>query len=598
MKSDLQTRDFDGFGKSGERCDPAAGGYTKLGLPAVARPNGRWDITALNPAAAEVPSSANPAAIGSSDRWAWHNPLINIRSRIIMGDSQQDSKKRTSYEPWSKEETDLLLELMVDGARRGWRDNSGIFSKATVEERILTVFNERLGSGFGYDDNTKKFTATDEVWDVYLSNDAFVALSKDEQLPSSFTPPSGQPEVTKSSTQRPKQVKRSRTQYEATSGSSEKIMEEVKTLFGEVHAKTVLTLLGEIDIMRQHIERSLQRQPITRIRYHFVKDMIEGDPQSFRQLYRMYPDAFLKLCSIIRDKTPLQDTRHICVEEMVATFLIIVGHNDRYYNVRQRFSRSHFATSQNFNKVLKALNMIAPDMMVKPSIQTPTKIQDCTRFMPFFKNVLAACNFDLQFMYVLSGWEGSAHDSKLLSDALSRTNGLHVPQGKYFLVDCGFANRRQFLAPLRGVRYHLKDFGGQGRHPRNASELFNLRHASLRNVIERIFGVFKSRFTIFKTTPPFSFQIQAELVLACTGLHNFLRKECPSDEFPVEYEGDEDLPPPPLEEENMEWLSQSQLQQRTEANAWRMSIANAMWEARPTYNGDGNDDETEDENAE
>ncbi|KAH6766750.1 nuclease HARBI1-like protein [Perilla frutescens var. hirtella] len=174
---------------------------------------------------------------------------------------------------------------------------------------------------------------------------------------------------------------------------------------------------------------------------------------------------------------------------MVATFLIIVGHNDRYSNVRQRFSHSHFATSQNFNKVLKALNMIVPDMM---------------------------------FIYVLSGWEGSAHDSKLLSDALSRTNGLQVPQGKYFLVDCGFAHKRQFLAPLRGVRYHLKDFGGQGRHPRNASELFNLRHASLRNVIERIFGVFKSRFTIFKTAPPFSFRTQAELVLVCAGLHNFL----------------------------------------------------------------------------
>ncbi|KAH6794473.1 nuclease HARBI1-like protein [Perilla frutescens var. hirtella] len=215
------------------------------------------------------------------------------------------------------------------------------------------------------------------------------------------------------------------------------------------------------------------------------------------------------------------------------------------------------------------------------------------------QNVLAACNFDLQFMYVLSGWEGSTHDSKLLSDALSRTNGLQVPQGKYFLVDCGFANRRQFLAPLRGVRYHLKDFGVQGRHPRNASESFNLRHASLRNVIEKIFGVFKSRFTIFKTAPPFSFEIQAEIVLACAGLHNFLRKKCRSDEFSVEYEGDEDLPPSPPEEENMEWLSQSQLQQRTEANAWRMSIANAMWEARPTYNDDGNDDdETEDGNTE
>ena len=45
------------------------------------------------------------------------------------------------------------------------------------------------------------------------------------------------------------------------------------------------------------------------------------------------------------------------------------------------------------------------------------------------QNVLAACNFDLEFIYVLSGWEGSAHDSKVLNDALSRRNGLKVPQG-------------------------------------------------------------------------------------------------------------------------------------------------------------------------
>lgn len=47
------------------------------------------------------------------------------------------------------------------------------------------------------------------------------------------------------------------------------------------------------------------------------------------------------------------------------------------------------------------------------------------------QNVLAACNFDLEFIYVLSGWEGSAHDSKVLSDALTRRNGLKVPQGMY-----------------------------------------------------------------------------------------------------------------------------------------------------------------------
>ncbi|KAK9118840.1 hypothetical protein Scep_016933 [Stephania cephalantha] len=65
----------------------------------------------------------------------------------------------------------------------------------------------------------------------------------------------------------------------------------------------------------------------------------------------------------------------------------------------------------------------------------------------------------------------------------------------------------------------------------DANELFNLRHASLRNVVERLFGIFKSRFTIFKTAPPFPFKIQAELVLACAGLHNYLRKECRSMNF-------------------------------------------------------------------
>lgn len=49
------------------------------------------------------------------------------------------------------------------------------------------------------------------------------------------------------------------------------------------------------------------------------------------------------------------------------------------------------------------------------------------------QNVLAACNFDLEFIYVLSGWEGSAHDAKVLNDALTRSNNrLEVPEGTSF----------------------------------------------------------------------------------------------------------------------------------------------------------------------
>ncbi|XVE86098.1 hypothetical protein DITRI_Ditri18aG0009100 [Diplodiscus trichospermus] len=43
-------------------------------------------------------------------------------------------------------------------------------------------------------------------------------------------------------------------------------------------------------------------------------------------------------------------------------------------------------------------------------------------------NVLAACSQDMQFIYVLPGWEGSAADGRVLRDAVGRKNGLKVPK--------------------------------------------------------------------------------------------------------------------------------------------------------------------------
>ena len=45
------------------------------------------------------------------------------------------------------------------------------------------------------------------------------------------------------------------------------------------------------------------------------------------------------------------------------------------------------------------------------------------------QNALAAVDFDLRFTYVLAGWEGSAHDARILTDALQRPDGLKVRQG-------------------------------------------------------------------------------------------------------------------------------------------------------------------------
>ena len=76
------------------------------------------------------------------------------------------------------------------------------------------------------------------------------------------------------------------------------------------------------------------------------------------------------------------------------------------------------------------------------------------------QNCLFGCSFDLQFVYSLTGWEGSASDARIYEDARSRD--LNIPDGKYYLADAGFPACEQLLIPYRRVRYHLAEWGRAG----------------------------------------------------------------------------------------------------------------------------------------
>jgi hypothetical protein len=89
------------------------------------------------------------------------------------------------------------------------------------------------------------------------------------------------------------------------------------------------------------------------------------------------------------------------------------------------------------------------------------------------------------------------------------------------------------------VHYHLKEYST--RPPQNAKELFNLRHASLCNAIERAFGVSKKRFPIIGSTtePTYSVDTQTEIILACCIIHNYLMGVDPDERLIAEV--DEEL---------------------------------------------------------
>jgi hypothetical protein len=75
------------------------------------------------------------------------------------------------------------------------------------------------------------------------------------------------------------------------------------------------------------------------------------------------------------------------------------------------------------------------------------------------QNCLFICDFDLKFIYTLTGWEGSATDACIWEDARTNYDSLNIPPGKYFLADAGFPSCDELLVPYRGVRYHLAEWG-------------------------------------------------------------------------------------------------------------------------------------------
>ncbi|XP_028113932.1 protein ALP1-like [Camellia sinensis] len=152
-------------------------------------------------------------------------------------------------------------------------------------------------------------------------------------------------------------------------------------------------------------------------------------------------------------------------------------------------------------------------------------------------NVLSVCSQDMQFIYVLPGWKGSASNSRVLRDAVSRPNGLKVLTVKpsyiitshYYLVDAaGYTNGEGFLAPYRGHRYHLSTWRERGA-PTTPQEFFNMRHSSACNAIERCFGLLKMMWAILRTYSYFPIKTQFRIIIACCLLHNLIQHEMPMD---------------------------------------------------------------------
>ncbi|CAN1140409.1 hypothetical protein LINPERPRIM_LOCUS24813 [Linum perenne] len=134
---------------------------------------------------------------------------------------------------------------------------------------------------------------------------------------------------------------------------------------------------------------------------------------------------------------------------MVAIFLYTIAHNEKNRILQVVFRRSGETISRvihNCSSYLLSISRVLYQLLILVfslqnclgaldgtliTLRVPKESQKWYRTHKgtLAMNVLGVCNSDVEFIYTLAGWEGSAHDGRVLRDALIRPNGLKVSKG-------------------------------------------------------------------------------------------------------------------------------------------------------------------------
>ncbi|KAL8522454.1 hypothetical protein ACS0TY_012566 [Phlomoides rotata] len=176
-----------------------------------------------------------------------------------------------------------------------------------------------------------------------------------------------------------------------------------------------------------------------------LSELVDVSDDDCKNVLRMDRLAFSRFCNVVLSDGGLKNSNHVSAKEKnrVAKF---------------QFKRSGQTISKYFHGVLHCVLKLHSTFLVEPQpvpddssdprwgkfkgclgalddtyidvlVPTPDKDRYRNRKGHVSVNVLGVCDKDMKFVYVLTGWEGYAVDSRVLHDAINRTLGLRVPRG-------------------------------------------------------------------------------------------------------------------------------------------------------------------------
>jgi hypothetical protein len=228
----------------------------------------------------------------------------------------------------------------------------------------------------------------------------------------------------------------------------------------------------------------------------WVNELINNpNPSSFYENVGMTVPTFMKLKHLLEGHGVLCNSKYVTATEKLAIllYMLITGLSNQ--KLQQRFQRSASTISiiinQLINNISTARSLVCKFIKLPADdSDTPEEIKNNPKLSPYFddcigavdeshilvyfedqtqyvnrkgypsQNVLAVCNFNMEFTFVMPGWEGSAHDGRLWDAA--RVKSLRIPKGKWLLGDAGFPLSNSCLIPYQATKYHLKDWDVAG----------------------------------------------------------------------------------------------------------------------------------------
>ena len=159
-----------------------------------------------------------------------------------------------------------------------------------------------------------------------------------------------------------------------------------------IHATALITSMYALLFSRIRMVQNARPQ----ITYAPMSAMDEERQKNLNKIYncndvecvdmlRMRRAPFFRLCNLLRERNLLRDSIHSSVEEQVAMFLHVVGHNQCFRVIHQSWRRSIETVSRYFKEVLYAIGELRHEMIKPPSSETPLKIRNSSRWYPYFK---------------------------------------------------------------------------------------------------------------------------------------------------------------------------------------------------------------------